>query len=205
MTHEVGSKCSFSEPSNPNEPDRTSNENTSEELQCGKVLILQGLIKNGTESKPGEWPFMVALYHLRLKRFFCGGSLISSRHVLSGKASISFKFDFFFHSNLYSAAHCVRYKGQIEELPAQETAILLGRHDVEAAVEFGSVQKPVRKIHIHPEWFIHTTNWDADIAILVMLEAVTFSEHIQPVCLPNDLTISNYNQGSVVSKKALNE
>lgn len=53
-------------------------------LNCGTVAFSGGFMVNGTETKRGEWPFLVALHHLESERFFCGGSLISSQHVLTG-------------------------------------------------------------------------------------------------------------------------
>jgi hypothetical protein len=52
---------------------------------CGKVEFTSGLIVNGTQTSRGQWPFLVALHHLENEIFFCGGSLISTRHVLTGE------------------------------------------------------------------------------------------------------------------------
>lgn len=56
----------------------------SEEF-CGKVSISTGLVVNGEEARPGEFPFLVALYKIENDKFFCAGNLISRRHVLSGE------------------------------------------------------------------------------------------------------------------------
>ncbi|XP_011858493.1 PREDICTED: uncharacterized protein LOC105556044 isoform X2 [Vollenhovia emeryi] len=48
------------------------------------------LIPNGETSLPGQWPWVVAIYLIRKKRFEriysfqCGGSLLTNRHVLTG-------------------------------------------------------------------------------------------------------------------------
>lgn len=44
-----------------------------------------GEIVGGTQTTKGDWPWLVALTHGENDDFFCGGSLISAKHVLSGK------------------------------------------------------------------------------------------------------------------------
>lgn len=57
----------------------------SPEDQCGVVQVTGGFVVGGKEVKRGHWPFLVALLLLKNDAFFCGGNLISSKHVLSGK------------------------------------------------------------------------------------------------------------------------
>lgn len=52
---------------------------------CGKTLMLSGLVKGGSQAKRGQWPFLAALENREGRKFFCGGNLISSRHVLTGE------------------------------------------------------------------------------------------------------------------------
>lgn len=54
-------------------------------FECGKSFYISSRIVAGTETEHGEWPFLVALKHIRKKRFFCSGSLITSQHVLTGE------------------------------------------------------------------------------------------------------------------------
>lgn len=44
-------------------------------------------IIRGKETVQGQYPFLAALFELveSQRRFFCGGTLISSNHVLTGK------------------------------------------------------------------------------------------------------------------------
>lgn len=44
-----------------------------------------GQIVGGTKTTKGDWPWLVALTHGENDDFFCGGSLISAKHVLSGE------------------------------------------------------------------------------------------------------------------------
>lgn len=59
--------------------------------------------------------------------------------------------------------------------------------------------RDVKSIHVHPEWKVDAEKWDADLAILVLDEAVLFTRFIQPVCLPANLAIEKYDDGTVVS------
>jgi Trypsin len=40
---------------------------------------------SGKEVRSNEWPWLVALVNWPKNSFFCGGSLISSKHVISGE------------------------------------------------------------------------------------------------------------------------
>lgn len=38
----------------------------------------------GTVTSKGDWPFLAALFYGNEQNFFCGGTIISVRHVLTG-------------------------------------------------------------------------------------------------------------------------
>lgn len=54
---------------------------------CGKKNAAKGLIFGGEQTKPNTWPWLVAFSHrAKIKKtFFCGGSLVSAKHVVSGE------------------------------------------------------------------------------------------------------------------------
>lgn len=54
---------------------------------CGTVSFASGLIIHGNDTKKGQWPFLVGLFYLSTKKFFCGSSLISAKHLLTGMRS----------------------------------------------------------------------------------------------------------------------
>lgn len=54
-------------------------------LNCGAGSVTSNRILGGTETVKGQFPFMVALMKAADRRFFCGGNLITSRHVLTGE------------------------------------------------------------------------------------------------------------------------
>jgi secreted trypsin-like serine protease len=58
--------------------------NDSDE-QCKKRRGFTGHIFGGERAKKGDWRWVVAFWHWKSQKYFCGGSLISSKHILSGK------------------------------------------------------------------------------------------------------------------------
>lgn len=55
---------------------------------CGKSFVGQGTCIGGEKIKQNSWPWIVILESEVKKVFFCGGSLISLKHVLTGKKSL---------------------------------------------------------------------------------------------------------------------
>lgn len=52
--------------------------------ECGTVEVIHPFIIPGTPTLRGQWPFIAALYAVHPSKYFCGGTLISSKHVLTG-------------------------------------------------------------------------------------------------------------------------
>lgn len=80
----------------------------------------------------------------------------------------------------------------------EDLSVLLGRHDLTEEFEDGSVYRTVKDMWIHPEWRILSDKYDADLAVLVLSEPVEFSQYVQPVCLPQDLSVNSKIEGTVV-------
>lgn len=53
--------------------------------QCGELLFSKGFTIRGEAITRGQWPYLVALVNVAKNAFFCGGTLISAKHVLTGK------------------------------------------------------------------------------------------------------------------------
>lgn len=53
-------------------------------IECGTVNLQRSTILGGSQTLKGEWPFIAALYRNNKSEFFCGGTVISNRHVLTG-------------------------------------------------------------------------------------------------------------------------
>ncbi|XP_070504887.1 serine protease gd-like [Chironomus tepperi] len=52
---------------------------------------------------------------------------------------------------------------------------------------------------IHPDWSTQTEAYNADIAVLILEQVVTFTQHIQPICLViSGIKIAKINDGLVV-------
>lgn len=50
---------------------------------CGTSGYSTGFVINGTQSRQGEWPWLVALFSSETDKFFCGGTLLSENMVLT--------------------------------------------------------------------------------------------------------------------------
>ena len=55
--------------------------------QCGVSKSASSRVIGGTDVKPGQWPWNVAIW--RKKKFACGGVLINSEFVLTSAACVS--------------------------------------------------------------------------------------------------------------------
>lgn len=136
----------------------------SNQGQCGVVSTSKGLISGGRVSERGKWPWVAALFDTKTQKFFCGSSLISSRHVLT-------------------AAHCVQYKGMRAPINQSDVAVFFVRTTLSARFERGSFRLDAVDILVHPDWKPFEMHWDADIAIIKLSLDVTSITSIAPVCL----------------------
>lgn len=59
----------------------------------------------------------------------------------------------------------------------------MGDHDQRQTHEADHVVALVKKIHMHKNY--NQGNNDNDIALLELLQPITFREHIQPICIPS--------------------
>lgn len=121
----------------------------------------------------GEYPWQVAI----LKKdptesvYVCGGTLISSRHIIT-------------------AAHCVKTHA------GRDLRARLGEWDVNHDVEFYPyIERDIVSVFVHPEFYAGTLA--NDIAILKLDHDVDFGKnpHISAACLPDkhdDFTGARY-------------
>ena len=76
---------------------------------------------------------------------------------------------------------------------------MLGLHDLHNPYEAGRELFAVQSVNIHPDWNPQGESFDANIAVLVLKNQVTFSATIQPICLAlPDSIIAAKNKGFVV-------
>lgn len=59
-------------------------------MECGAVNLIRERIHRGNVTLRSEWPFIVAIYETSPSKYICGGTLISNKHVLTGKDVLDF-------------------------------------------------------------------------------------------------------------------
>jgi len=101
----------------------------------------------------GSWPWLAAIYvnNLTSLDFQCGGTLVSGRVVIS-------------------SAHC--FKLFNKRYTSNEVLVFLGRHNLKNWNEEGSLAAPVDGIYIHPDFNSQLSNYDADIAVIMLKDEV---------------------------------
>ncbi|XP_076296324.1 proclotting enzyme isoform X1 [Lasioglossum baleicum] len=133
--------------------------------ECGVRNSGKYRVVGGEEALPGRWPWMAAIYLHGAKRteFWCGGSLIGPRHILT-------------------AAHCMRDQRQRPFAPRQFT-VRLGDIDLERDDEPSAPETyTVKQIHAHPKF--SRVGFYNDIAVLELTRPVRKSPYVIPICLP---------------------
>lgn len=134
--------------------------------ECGQQEYTSGRIVGGIESPNGEWPWMAAIFLHGPKRteFWCGGSLIGTKYILT-------------------AAHCTKDSKQ-RPFAARQFTVRLGDIDLSKDSEPSAPQTyKVTEVRAHSQFA--RVGFYNDIAVLVLDRPVRKSKYIIPVCLPN--------------------
>jgi len=148
----------------------TTTTTTTTTCQCGvKGSSTNSRIVGGHETEPHEYPWQVGLVDMTWNEHKpkCGGTLISSTHVLT-------------------AAHCLYYRlfGVLYiPLTAFDIRVILGEHNITDS-DFNRVD--VAQIIKHPNYDPY--KYDYDYAILRLANPVAFTNEVSPACLPADLS-----------------
>lgn len=117
-------------------------------------------IVGGGPTDPHEYPYQVALTYYDY--FFCGGSLITRRHVLT-------------------AAHCTNYMIELGAT-GDEFKVLIAEHDLSTSRDC-AYSLSVQEIIQHPNY--NASTLDFDFSILLLEKDVACSPFVSPVCLPD--------------------
>jgi len=133
---------------------------------CAKYVSPSTRIVGGEQSAKGEFPWNVALLH-KSYGFFCGGTLLSSRWVLT-------------------AAHCVM------DSKAKQLSVSLGDHNIKTSD--GETKYNVEKIIMSPTY---PDSGDGDYALIRLSQTVVFTDRIKPACLPFKHTSDTFEGKSV--------
>ena len=127
-------------------------------MHCGRK---PSLIVGGYEVTSYSIPWQVSLVKPTSDLPFCGGTLISDRHVLT-------------------AAHCLTKK----EWPKRggwPADVIVGQH--RHSTSDGTRHKACRYVN-HPQYLTEPAYLDNDIAILHLEKPVTIGTRVVPACLP---------------------
>ncbi|KAM3933981.1 enteropeptidase [Leptodactylus fuscus] len=126
-------------------------------IECGKSHVNNSKIVGGTNAAVGAWPWIVSLYYNG--RQLCGASMVNNEWLVS-------------------AAHCVYGRNLI---PANWRAVL-GMHD-SANTNFPQIEsRLIDQIVINPHY--NRRNKHSDIVMMHMELPVSYTDYIQPICLP---------------------
>ncbi|EFN68359.1 Serine protease gd [Camponotus floridanus] len=121
------------------------------------------LISKGMKTSPGQWPWLVALFLVKIKfEFQCAGSILTQKHVIT-------------------AAHCFKLDAQTN-IPPSAMLASLGRYRLQEWHEAGSLNIEIASYTLHPD-YNHGGSGDSDLAILTLRTPVEFSPRIKPICM----------------------
>ncbi|XP_063381401.1 venom protease-like [Cydia fagiglandana] len=141
----------------------------AENRGCGLSTRSAGRMVGARPANPREWPWMASITPEGFEQY-CGGVLITDRHVLT-------------------AAHCTR------RWKANELFVRLGEYDFERNNDSRSYNFRVVEIRQHED-FDHT-NYHNDIAILKLHRPAVFNTYVWPICLP-PVGLSAINQSAII-------
>lgn len=166
-------------------------------------------IVGGNETKIDDFPWTALLFYNITRRgtqyvdSLCGGSLINSRYVLTGKF-INFDFRLFLKLILlFVAAHCVILAGDRNLAFAR-----LGEWDTSTDIDIDDsyvdgplqaemhVDVAIEKEIVHDD-YDHSAKKN-DIAVLRLARKVVYSHFIKPICLPMQPSQRNANLAGVL-------
>lgn len=125
-------------------------------LDCGIEQVSKRIV-GGIEVAPNRYRWIAAITDRALKTIMCGATLINNRYVLT-------------------AGHC------FNTLSKNTFRVVLGLHDM-GKMRNVTVYYP-EKIIIHEKYETDSAHQRWDLALIRLDRNVTYTDMIQPVCLP---------------------
>ncbi|KAK0414967.1 hypothetical protein QR680_011699 [Steinernema hermaphroditum] len=116
------------------------------------------LIYNGTIDTNHTFPFQVVFYRRDLKQYFCGGTILNERFVLT-------------------AAHCIM---QMSDFTTAYAGVL----DMKALNDSAVQSSHVRNKTMHPDWDQH--NIQNDIGMVELETPYEFTDFVAPINISRD-------------------
>ncbi|KPI98729.1 Proclotting enzyme [Papilio xuthus] len=128
----------------------------AENRGCGMSTRAMSRVVGARPGNPRDWPWMASVTPEGFEQY-CGGVLITDRHVLT-------------------AAHCTR------RWKASDLFVRLGEYDLKRTNDSRTYNFRVIDIRQHEGYDM--SNYHHDIAILKLHRAAVFNTYVWPICLP---------------------
>ncbi|XP_039435810.1 polyserase-2-like isoform X1 [Culex pipiens pallens] len=139
---------------------------SNQQTECGqRKQLARELIHHGHQSRSGEWPWHVAVFHKINAQadssYACGGTTISRKFVLT-------------------AAHCTYPEYKTRPLRAKEMLVRAGIANL-YSLEHSLQEVGVEEIVRHAEF--NTRTLEDDIALLKLEVEFQVTDYVKPLCL----------------------
>ncbi|EGK97503.1 AGAP013020-PA [Anopheles gambiae str. PEST] len=125
---------------------------------------------NGVHAHKGMFPWAAPIFHTGSSskpRYICGSTILTERHLVT-------------------AAHCVYNSDGIKQ-NVSDLTVVPGMHNIDNFFEADLQERGVKKIFVHNDYFFeHGMLVDADIAVLLLDDPITYNKLVRPICMWSD-------------------